>query len=344
MIELTKFKSQPIIFMDKKRMKYFWGLLVVGAIFFIGLIFGRLLSVKSPVAVQAESASNEREGSYKKQWSFINPLLDCAELSNIPNQTINEMREKVFDFAEKQKTQGVDEAAVYFRDLNNGPWFGIKEKEEFLPASLLKVPLMMNVFKQAMDDLSFLSRQFVWQGGSENNEYFKAENELENNQTYSINEAVSYMIRYSDNNATGVLGYAIDTSTLTVSYSDLGIAPPDKANYAISARTYASFFRILYNSTFLSKEYSEKALRLLSETDFNQGLVAGVPTGVKVAHKFGERQADATTKQLHDCGIVYYPDKPYLLCVMTRGKDFDKLASFIAQVSKIVYDVVDQEK
>ncbi len=28
--------------------------------------------------------------------------------------------------------------SVYFRDLNNGPWFGINEKEEFSPASLLK--------------------------------------------------------------------------------------------------------------------------------------------------------------------------------------------------------------
>jgi len=203
----------------------------------------------------------------------------------------------------------------------------------------------MNVFKQATDDPAFLSRQFVWQEESLNNkEYFKAENELENNKTYSINEAVSYMIRYSDNNAANVLNYAVDTSTIVASFSELGIASPGEQNYAISARTYGSFFRILYNSTFLNKEYSEKALRLLSETVFNKGLAAGLPPTVKIAHKFGERPVDAATKQLHDCGIVYYPNRPYLLCVMTRGKDFDKLASFIAEVSKIVYKAVGQEK
>ncbi|TSC85120.1 MAG: beta-lactamase [Parcubacteria group bacterium Gr01-1014_13] len=313
------------------------------AVFLIGFLFGKLASKKLPTPVLAESASNGRENSQAQKWNFINPLLDCGELNNIPNKTISDMRQKVVDFIDKQKIKGVDDAAVYFRDLNNGPWFGIKEKDGFLPASLLKVPLMMNVFKQAMGDPSFLSKQFTWQGESLNKEHFKAENELENNKTYSVSEALSYMIRYSDNNATYVLNYAIDTSTLTASYSDLGVAPPDQANYAISARTYGSFFRILYNSTFLNKEYSEKALRLLSETQFNKGLVAGVPSSIKVAHKFGERQVD-DAKQLHDCGIVYYPDKPYLLCVMTRGNDFDKLASFIAQVSKKVYEVVDEEK
>jgi len=27
--------------------------------------------------------------------------------------------------------------------------------------------------------------------------------------------------------------------------------------------------------------------------------------------------------QLHDCGIVYYPETPYLLCVMTKGWNFE---------------------
>lgn len=325
-----------------KNSKYF-GIFLALAILVIGFIFGKLESARTVIAVQTESENNPRNSS-AGQYSFISPLLDCGDLSNVSNKNISEMKQSIGHFIDEQKSQGINDVAVYFRDLNNGPWFGVNEKADFLPASLLKVPLMMNIFKQAMDDPSFLSKQFVWQGGSENTEYFKAENELENNRTYSISEAVDSMIRYSDNNSSHILSYALDTSTLLASYADLGISPPDTLGYAISARTYASFFRILYNSTFLNKEYSEKALRLLSETRFNKGLVAGVPLSIKVAHKFGERQISQTTKQLHDCGIVYYPNKPYLLCVMTRGSDFNKLASFIAQVSKMVYQSVDQEK
>ena len=325
--------------MEKKE-KYF-GIFLALVILVIGFVFGKLESVKSTVATQKNESENSQRVVGGELYNFINPLLDCGEVSNVSNSGIDKMKSGVEHFIDQEKTKGVDQVAVYFRDLNNGPWFGIKEKDSFLPASLLKVPLMMNVFRQAMGDPSFLNKQFVWQGGDMNNEYFKAPSELQDNHTYSIGEAVDYMIRYSDNNAVSVLGYAIDTSTLLSSYTELGIAPPNNSDYSISARKYASFFRILYNSTFLNKEYSERALRLLSETAFNKGLVAGVPKNIKVAHKFGERNVDNTTKQLHDCGIVYFPKKPYLLCVMTRGKDFDKLTSFISQVSKIVYEGVE---
>lgn len=324
------------------KTKYFVALIIL-AILVTGFIFGRFRSPRI-AGTEQKAQENSQRNSGDKSYSFINPLLDCGDLDNLSTKTINDMKEKVVDFIDQQKTQGVDSAAVYFRDLSNGPWFGIKEKEEFLPASLLKVPLMLSLLKQAMLDPSVLDKRFVWQGASRNNEHFKAIHELENNHTYSIDEALSYMIKYSDNNTSHVLSYAINTDTLTASYTDLGILLPNEPNYAISARTYGSFFRVLYNSTFLNKEYSEKALRLLSETQFNKGIVAGVSPTIKVAHKFGERQVSADTKQLHDCGIVYYPGKPYLLCVMTRGRDFDKLATFIAQVSKKVYDVVDQEK
>jgi hypothetical protein len=42
-------------------------------------------------------------------------------------------------------------------------------------------------------------------------------------------------------------------------------------------------------------------------------------------------------RQLHDCGIVYAPGKPYLICIMTRGSDFKRLSPVIAQISKQVY-------
>ncbi len=328
--------------MDIKK-KYF-GIGMTLVILIIGFIFGRVETIRSTGAVQPASAVNELEVDRSKHWTFINPLLDCGDLNNISNGSIDTMKEQVYGLINDQKSQGkISDAAIYFRDLNSGPWFGIKEQDEFLPASLLKVPLMLSLLKQAMSDPGLLNKQFIWQGSSRNNEYFKASHELENNHTYSIDEALSSMIKYSDNNASHVLSYAISTDTLLSSYQDLGVPPPDQADYAISAKTYASFFRILYNSTFLSKEYSEKALRLLSQVEFKQGLVAGVPSSIKVAHKFGERQIDGVTKQLHDCGIIYYPDKPYLLCIMTRGTDFDQLVKFLAEVSKRVYMVVDQE-
>jgi hypothetical protein len=70
--------------------------------------------------------------------------------------------------------------------------------------------------------------------------------------------------------------------------------------------------------------------------------VAGVPPEIVVSHKFGERhfEGDVEIEQLHDCGIVYKPNHPYMLCIMTRGHDVRTLAPVIAQISKMVYSHV----
>jgi beta-lactamase class A len=96
----------------------------------------------------------------------------------------------------------------------------------------------------------------------------------------------------------------------------------------MSPRSFSSIFRTLYNSSFFEWNLSEQVLDLLSQTTFTSGIAAGVPAGTPVAHKFGEN-----TDELHDCGIVYYPDHPYLLCVMTRGNNAVKLESVIQGIS-----------
>lgn len=104
----------------------------------------------------------------------------------------------------------------------------------------------------------------------------------------------------------------------------------------MSPKDLSTVFRSLYNSSLYEWQLSEQALKLMSQTTFKQGIVAGVPEGTAVSHKFGEN-----TDELHDCGIVYYPEHPYLICVMTRGGDFDKLVTSISQISKTVWDFVD---
>jgi hypothetical protein len=82
---------------------------------------------------------------------------------------------------------------------------------------------------------------------------------------------------------------------------------------------------------------SEHALELMTRSDFKSGLVAGLPSGVEVAHKFGEA-GDQNEKQLHETGLVYAEGNPYLITVMTRGSNADSLASAIASISKLVYE------
>ncbi|OGH93029.1 MAG: hypothetical protein A2563_04600 [Candidatus Magasanikbacteria bacterium RIFOXYD1_FULL_40_23] len=334
--------------MDQKMIKKYFAAALLGAlIFFLGFISDKLVVDKLSDKKYVKKCLVERENSYIKpnDFSFINPLLDCGDVGNVSHQNINIIKTKVVQFIDEQKANGnITRMSVYFRDLNNGPWFGINEEEEFNPGSLLKVPKMIAVLKEADDDHLILEKNILVKGATSTFvQYFKPEVSLIFDQAYTIDELVRRMIIYSDNDAAAVLGQLLGSNILYKSYEDLGISVPTDGGYLTSVRNYGSFFRILFNASYLSNKYSEKSLRLLSEVTFDKALRVGVPQHVQVAHKFGER-TDGGKKQLHDCGIIYVPDKPYLLCVMTRGYSFDTLASIIAQVSRIVYEGVEEKK
>jgi len=97
--------------------------------------------------IKDETVHEIRKGVFK----YTNPLLDCEIAENsLLNKELNPFKDKVIEFIKKEKENGAFlDISVYFRDLNNGPWFGINENDMFSPASLLKVPLMMLYFKLA---------------------------------------------------------------------------------------------------------------------------------------------------------------------------------------------------
>jgi hypothetical protein len=97
----------------------------------------------------------------------------------------------------------------------------------------------------------------------------------------------------------------------------------------------------------LNPEASEQALELLAESDYGNALRAGINPAIPVAHKFGllTREAEPKERELHDCGIVYYPNNPYLLCVMSKSTlPLSEIETTIADISKTVYDYLSQSK
>jgi beta-lactamase class A len=301
--------------------------------------------VRTPPA-RSSSLIEKREGGYR----YINPLLECeGGAGSLQSEELRSFRSRVeASLRDRVRYPGVESAAVYFRELNDGIWFSIGDTERFTPASLRKVPLMIAVFKQAERDPAFLGRKVRFLLAKDHNaqQTFKPSAVMTRGSEYTVADLVRRMIVYSDNNAFMLLSGIVDARVLRSTYEGLNMRSPDaigKDDY-LSIQTYASFFRILFNASYLGKELSERALALLGQVEFRAGIVGGVPNGVPVAHKFGEHRDDAAGKvQLHDCGIVYYPQRPYLLCVMTRGQSFDSLDEAIASLSRIIYTEVNSQ-
>jgi beta-lactamase class A len=318
----------------------------LGFLLFVFFVAGYFIGKERNKVVFDDTTSGDnyyqvRQSGYK----FINPLLECEigetlSFKPMENETKGRIQKDVLE-----KNSGTD-VSVYFRSLNNGPWFGINEQESFSPASLLKVPLMITYFKIAERNPEILKEKTVF---NPSNVQFKqtipVSRRLEKGREYSIEELIEEMIVYSDNDALALLFGHIDQEELKKVFSDLNINMPDiySANNSMPVKDFASFFRILYNASYLRKEMSEKALEMLSRSAFKEGIVLGVPKEIIVAHKFGEREANQNGKiirQLHDCGIVYYDPYPYLVCIMTRGEDFKTLSGIIGKISEIIFEEV----
>lgn len=56
-----------------------------------------------------------------------------------------------------------------------------------------------------------------------------------------------------------------------------------------------------------------------------------------MAHKFGEA-LDPQGLQLHETGIVYLGNDPYLITVMTKGRDVHQLPQVLSTISRYVFD------
>jgi len=315
--------------------RFFPFLLTAAFGIFIGYFLALYLRpLSSPTAIR-------RSQNYR----FINPLLDYDfPVDHTTNRHLNQIKNQVENrISQAQKKGQIQSASVYYRELNDGPWFGINESQLFSPSSLIKVPLMIAVYQKAQSDPSLLDRRLTNSADPDLSQNIKPENTLEKGRTYSVSDLLHQMIVFSDNTAYNLLLSQIEPSLLSQIYQDLGVqlhTADNPTNNIIAVKDYASIFRILYNASYLNRDYSEKALFLLSQTKFRQALAAGLPQDLTVSHKFGERYfEDLKLNQLHDCGIIYQPQKPYLLCLMTQGRDFNQLAAFIADISSLTYQL-----
>lgn len=288
----------------------------------------------------------------RRSYAFIDASVVCGRPHVIEKTNYNKARASIVNLINQEYAAGnVEEVAIYFRDLVNGPIFGINETMKFTPASLLKLPVAITFMNSAETQPEVLDYKIKYEGiTSVGGQIFKPKKSAEPNVDYAIEDLLQRMLSYSDNASYEVLLNFLGKSPqrqelLYKTYQELGfVDPSDRLESTVTVSGYASLFRILYTSAYLNAEGSAKILRWLTESDFDEGLRAGVPVNIPIAHKFGERIIGDQQMQIHDCGIVYYPRNPYTICVMTRGKDYGDLLAVIRKISAAIYEEVNSRK
>src|SRR3954469_6892712 len=243
-------------------------------------------------------------------------------------------------------------------DLGSTDTLFLNADTSFHAASTMKVPVMIELFRRAhsgafrMDQPLLMVNQFASlvdgspysldAGSDSDSSLYKRIG-----QRVRVDSLLRLMITRSSNFATNTLITLVSGEAVTKSMRELGAqriqvrrgVEDGKAfekglNNTTTARDLAIILRAIQEGRAGSPSATREMLAILLAQEFNEKIPAGLPPGVRVAHKTGD-----ITAVSHDAAIVYPPGRsPYVLVVLTRGlKDGEKSSKLIADISSLVY-------
>jgi len=253
--------------------------------------------------------------------------------------------------------------SVTVQDLETGKEVFINADVMMHPASTMKVPVMMEVFRQAearslgLDEALPIYNSFK---SIVDASMFSLE-EMDDSdltlyqrigQTETIRELIRLMIVRSSNLASNILmdkvGIAqIDAFVKTLGIQDMTVIRglEDKKAYrlgmnnAASARSSTQMMKLIAEGKVVSRKVCDEMIEVMFGQEFNESIPALLPANVKVAHKTGW-----TGDFFHDTGIVFPPNrKPYAISLFTHGfpeDDENQAHGCMAEVSQMIYSEI----
>jgi beta-lactamase class A len=254
------------------------------------------------------------------------------------------------------RDSGAD-AAVAFGTVDGRETLMLNEHMVFHAASTMKVPVMVELYRQAAAGTLSLDNRIPivnsFKSVVDGSPYTLSVGDDSDGDIYkaigserSYRELCEVMITASSNLATNVLIDRLGAERVAATMAAYGaqemvVRRGVEDNKAFDAglnntATAHGFFTILMaiaRSQAVSPQASAEMIEVLKRQKFRSGIPAGLPPGTPVGHKTG-----TITKIHHDGGIVFAP-RPYVLVVMTRGFADEKTSdTLIAALSKAVYE------
>ncbi|NUR54663.1 MAG: serine hydrolase [Acidobacteria bacterium] len=282
------------------------------------------------------------------------PAFLCLLLSAVAGQAAAPpgLRDRV----QKLITDSGAEVAVAFRTLDGRYELLIDPDRSIHAASTMKVPVMIELFRQAdagllsLDEALRVRNEFhsivdgspyrLDAGDDSDAEVYKAIGG-----TMTLRQLCDAMITTSSNLAANLLIERLGVDRIRGTVHALGAdgmqvlrgvedgkAFDQGLNNTTTVRGLLVLFEKLAHGPVVSAKADADMLAMLARQTFNDAIPAGVPPGTRVAHKTG-----TITRIHHDAGIVY-GDRPYVLVVLVRGVDEQKQsAALIAGISREVW-------
>jgi beta-lactamase class A len=221
-------------------------------------------------------------------------------------------------------------------DLSTNYSIGFNGSEAINPASVIKIPVMVEAYIQAsqgklnLDDRLVLKQHHKVPGAGPL--YGQRPG-----QSFSLHYLIECMIHYSDNTATYMLIDRLGPGRITQSMKRLGLRQTVVGTGQLLKAKGINFstpqdmnllLAKLANGQVVSPQASREMIHILSQQKYRWGIPRLVPKSVVVADKTGTL---AGIK--HDCGVVFLSGSPYVISVFTSG--FRSMSSAMQVISKV---------
>lgn len=234
---------------------------------------------------------------------------------------------------------------IVVEDLKGEHRFVVNAEGEFAQASAIKIPILMEVFKQAdagaldFDERLWVDKKYQVAGSGILGELGDHSTQM------SMRDLCVLMIVLSDNTATNMLIDKVGMENVAKTMSSLGCentklrrrmmdteaSARGDENVSTPAEA-AKLLRLLYEGKFASREVSKDVLGILRKEKPGD-VKSALPAGVSVAFKAGSIPGVST-----EWAIVELENRPYIVVVMGAYGKGEEFKGAIRDVSQVAYD------
>lgn len=248
------------------------------------------------------------------------------------------------------------DVGIAFRTLDGRLEYFSRADDPFHAASTMKIPVMIELFHQRqegklkLEDALVIHNEFhslvdgspfkLDAADDSEADLYKADG-----QTRTLAQLCELMITLSSNFATNLLVEKLGVENIRATVHDLHAdgmnvrrgVEDQKAydaglNNTTTARGLLMLLQAIAEGKAVDAQSSHEMIEILSRQKFNEAIPAGLPPGMRVAHKTGD-----LTKIHHDAAIVFAP-RPFILVLLVRGiPEMKDSSALMANLTRRLY-------
>lgn len=274
----------------------------------------------------------------------VNTLIVGAEGGLFMN--LQSIEEKVLELV-----NGFDGRIGYKIENDNGDSISYHEAESFQSASLIKIPMIIEGYRQAEKKEIYLNQpltipRFEVTRGS------GVLHTLSDKVMLTVEDLLTIMITISDNTATNMMMNMLGFDEINKCIQELGLqntvlqrrmfdfkALKEGRDNTTSAVDTVTCLKAIHTGDFLTKGSQEKILFIFDQQQIKDKLPSQMGKGVKVGNKTGNIRGVA-----HDAAIIRSETENVYAAVLTE--DFtseEESRQIISKIGKLIYDEMVKE-